>query len=437
MSFEKFENALSKFIMPLAQKVNSNKMLSAVAEGFMRTTPITLGVAIFAIIGNLPITGWNEWLVANGLKGHFDAALGASTSIIAIYVVFSIAYAYAKKNEENGISAGFISLASFMIMTPQVISSSEGDIAAISINYLGSNGLVVALITAIITSFLYVKLTKKGFVFKMPSSVPPMVSESLGPVFVAIIIFAIAFLTRVGFGYTEFKTSFDFIQTIITKPLMTIGLSAPTIILFYALANLVWFFGIHPNTIYGPINPLLTTMVLANIDAMQKGEPLPYITTAIIIGCVYLGSTGNTLGLLACMTRAKSKRYKSMLKLSFLPNIFNINEPVIFGTPIMLNPVFFVPMVFSCVVMGLVGWGLCSIITINYNPLMALLPWTTPFFISAFLSGGIPVLCILLTCFVINIIMYYPFFKIADKQALLEEQTEDLKKVNIEGQTEI
>lgn len=428
MNFEKFENMLSKFVMPIADKVNNNKMLSAVAEGFVRTTPIILGVAVFAIIGNLPIPGWVEWLTANQLKSHFDAALGASTSVISLYVVFSIAYAYSKKNDVNAISGGLIALASFILITPQMVTVGEESVGAISINYIDSNGLVVGLIVSLFVGALYVALTKKGMVFKMPESVPPMVSESLGPVFVAIIIFGIMFAIRIGFSLTPFQTAFDFIQTIITKPLLSIGLSAPAIIFFYALGNLFWFFGIHPNVVYGPINPLLTTMVLANIDAFQKGQSLPYLVPAIVLGCVFIGGSANTLGLLACMVKAKSKRYRSILKLSIVPNIFNINEPVIFGTPTMLNPIFFVPMILSCILMGIAGWILASVLPMTYNPLMALLPWTTPCFILFFLVSGIPGLIILAVCLVINILVYFLFFKVADKQACEEERREELQQ---------
>lgn len=421
----KFEQVLSEKIGPIAMKVNQNKMLSSIAEGFMRTTPITLGIALFAILANLPVTGWTEWLSEIGMKGHLDAALGASANVLALYISFSIANAYALKNKENGISAGFISLAGFIIMMPQTIATAEGEISALSTNYLGANGLVVALFSSLIISWMYVKLTKKGIVFKMPDSVPPMVSDSLGPVFVSMIIFTFTMLVRIGFGYSDFGSIFNFIQEIITTPLLSIGLSIPAMIFFYALANFVWFFGIHPNTIYGPINPLLTTMVLANIEAMQKGDVIPYAAVSMVIGSLYLGSSGNTLGLVACMCKAKSKRYRSMFKLSVVPNIFNINEPIIFGTPLMLNPIFFIPMVFSCVVMGIVTALLIQIVPTTFNPLMDLLPWTTPFFVKAFLAGGFGYLCIILLCFVINALMYLPFFKIADKQAYEAEQAEE------------
>ena len=425
MNFEAF---LSDKLGPIATKVNSNNMLSAIAEGFMRTTPITLGVAAFAILANLPVTGWVEWLTTVGLKVHLDAALGASANVLALYISFSIASAYAVKHDLKGISAGFISMASFFIMTPQSVEGANGAIAAISSDYLGSNGLVVALLTSLLTSWLFVKLTKKGVVFKLPDSVPPMVSESLGPVFISMIIFTLVMAVRIGFAYTSFGTIFGFIQQIITTPLLSFGLSVPAIIFFYALANLLWFFGIHPNTIYGPITPLLTTMVLANIEAMQKGLPIPYATVSIVISCLYLGSSGNTFGLVLCMCKAKSQRYKSMMKLSIVPNIFNINEPVIFGTPLMLNPIFFIPMVFSCVIMGIVGYLLTNVLPISFNPLMDLLPWTTPFFVKGFLAGGWSVTLILLVCLIINTLMYFPFFKIADRQAYEAEQKEALEQ---------
>lgn len=425
MNFKKFEDLLSRFVMPMAEKVNNNKMLSAISEGFVRTTPIILGVAVFAIIGNLPIPGWSEWLIANGLKVHFDAALGASTNVIALYVVFSVAYAYAKKHELNAITSGFIALGSFLLLTPQMITIGEESVAGIALNYIGADGLVVGLITSLLVSSLYVWFTKKGMIFKMPDSVPPMVSESLGPVFVSISIFAIIFAVRIGFGFTPYNTAYNFIQTIVTTPLLSIGLSAPAIIFFYALGNVFWFFGIHPNVVYGPINPLLTTMVLANIGAFQTGQELPYLTAAIVTGCVFIGGSANTLGLLACMFKSKSKRYRSIFKISIIPNIFNINEPVIFGTPTMLNPIFFVPMIFSCILMGIAGWALASVLPMSgYNPLMALLPWTTPCFILFFLTGGISGLIILGVCLIINVIVYYPFFKIADKQACQEEMEE-------------
>lgn len=422
MLMDKLEHFLTKFVGPIAQKLNDNKSLQAIGEGFVRTTPITIGIALFAIVGNTPIPGWIEWLTEQGLKGHFDAVLNASTNALALYAVFSISYCYAKRCKQNAITAGFMGLLSFLIVMPQSVEGKEGSINAFALDYIGGNGILVALLIALLVGHLYVWLCKKGINFKLPDSVPPNVSESLSPVFIAMIIVAMAFCIRVGFGYTPYGDIFNFFSETIGGWMLTIGLSVPSIFLIYFLANLLWFFGIHPNTIYGPFTPLAMTVMLTNLADFQAGRPLTYITISLVSMLAGFGGNGNTLGLCMSMFTAKSKRYKQMLKLSIIPNFFNINEPLIFGMPLMLNPLFFVPMVFSNVVMGLIGLFAMQIYEFTYNPTMALLPWTTPVFIKYFLAGGVALLVLTLLLLVVNTLMYYPFFKIADKKAVMEER---------------
>lgn len=422
MFMEKLEHFLTKVIGPFAQKINDNKSLQSIAEGFVRTTPITIGIAAFAIIGNLPITGWTEWLTEVGLKGHFDAVLNASTNALALYAVFSIAYCYARRCKRTPITAGFMALLSFIIIMPQSVEGANGAITALDLNYLGGNGILVGLFIALIVGHLYVWLCEKGISFKLPDSVPPNVSESLSPVFIAMIIVAVAFGIRVGFGYTPYGDAFNFFSQTIGGWMIKFGLSVPTVFLIYFLANFLWFFGIHPNTIYGPFTSLVTLAMLQNIADFQAGVPLTYLSISLVSAFAGFGGNGNTLGLCISMFTAKSKRYKQMLKLSLIPNLFNINEPLIFGMPLMLNPTFFVPMVFSNVVMGLIGLAATQIWTFTYNPLMSLLPWTTPVFIKNFLAGGMALLVMSLILLCVNALMYYPFFKIADKKAVEEEK---------------
>lgn len=422
MFMDKMERFLTKVIGPFAQKINSNKSLTAIAEGFVRTTPITIGIAAFAIIGNLPVPGWIEWLEEVGMKPHFDAVLNASTNALALYAVFSIAYCFAKNCKKTPITAGFMAVLSFLIVMPQTVEGAEGAINAFTLDNLGGNGILVALLIALIVGHLYVWLVDKGISFKLPDSVPPNVSESLSPVFIAMIIVAVAFAIRVGFGFTPYGNIFAFFSETIGGWLLKIGLSIPTVFLIYFLANFLWFFGIHPNTIYGPFTPLAMTVMLTNIGDFQAQRPLTYLSISLFSIFAGFGGNGNTLGLCFSMFTAKSKRYKQMLKLSFIPNLFNINEPLIFGMPLMLNPTFFIPMVFSNVAMGIIGLLSAEIFTVTYNPLMALLPWTTPVFIRNFMAGGITMLLITLLLLAVNTLIYYPFFKIADRKAVAEEK---------------
>lgn len=420
---KKLEEFLQKFIGPIADKMSNNDIIQSVAEGFMRTGPVTFGVCIFVILGNLPIEGYSEWLTSVGMKAHFDAISNASLNVLAFYISFTVAYAFAKRKGDNPLSCGILSLLSFLLIIPQTVVGADGkDIAAFNVTYLSGTGILVALIFAILVGIMFHYLSNKGLKFKMPDGVPPMVSESFEPIFVSMIIVAVAFAIRVAFGYTPYGSFIHFFDQTIGAFIIKIGLSLPTIFLLYFAANLLWFFGIHPNTVYSAFVPLQMTLIMTNMADLQAGRPLTYLTLTLVSMFASFGGNGNTIGLCLSMFTAKSERYKQMLKLAFIPNLFNINEPLIFGMPVMLNPVFFIPMVFCNVVMGLIGLFATQVFTFTYNPAMSLLPWTTPFFVKAFMAGGISLLIMVLILLAVNTLMYYPFFRIADKKAYEEEQ---------------
>lgn len=420
---ETIEKFLNKFISPIAQKMSENDTIQSIAEGFMRTGPVTFGVCFFAILANLPFTWYADWLKSIGIYDHMQAVLNASLNILALYVSFSLAYSFAKRKNDNALSCGFLGLLSFLVVIPQTVIGKDGvAIAAFQLDNLGGNGILVALIISLLTAHIYHALSKKGLKFKMPDGVPPMVSESIEPIFISMIVVLVAFAIRVGFGFTPYGDFLNFFSSTIGDVLIKVGLSVPTILILYFVANLLWFFGIHPNTVYAPFVPLQMTLIVTNMKDLAAGEPLTYLTVALVSMFASFGGNGNTVGLAFCMLRAKSKRYKQLNKVAFIPNLFNINEPMIFGFPLMLNPTFFIPMVFSSTILGLLGLFAMQFITFDFNPSMSLLPFTTPFFVRGFLAGGIKVLVMLLLLLVVNIIIYYPFFKIADKKACEEEQ---------------
>ena len=306
-------------------------------------------------------------------------------------------------------------------MIPQTVQAGKETVSALPISYMGSSGIVLALIISICVGHLYCYLCEKNVTFKMPSSVPPMVSESLEPIFVAMIIFGLLFIVRVGFSFTEFKNAADFVSKIVSKPLLAIGTSIPALIFVLFVSNVFWWFGIHPQTIQGPVSSVLYMMMLDNIDKFGNGKEMLYVLPLLVYLIAGIGGNGNTLGLLISMISAKSKRYKQMFKLALVPHIFNINEPLIFGMPIILNPFFFIPTTVNCVISGIIAWIYLSVVPFTYNPMMELLPWTTPVFVKYFLSGGIALLVLVLILVAVNTIIYYPFFKMADNEALKEE----------------
>ncbi len=160
---------------------------------------------------------------------------------------------------------------------------------------------------------------------------------------------------------------------------------------------------------------------MANIEAFQAGNPLPDATYLMLYNCLFFGGTGNTIALCIDMFFAKSEKFKAMRNLMFIPNLFNITEPVIFGVPVMLNPIFFVPLVLSCVVPALIGLPLLSVLPIAYNPTVQL-PWVMPTFITALMQGGVFYMLVILACVAVTSLLWFPFFKVADTQALEEER---------------
>ncbi len=421
----KFENFSQEKIGMYISKFANNIILNSITRGVMASLPLTLGTFLIAIIVNFPIQSWLNWLSITGIDIHLNAVIGATTNMLALYFSFTIAYNYAKLKGADELVAGILSLASFIILIPQQINLKDGTILlAIEKDYLGSNGIFVSMLIAIIVGYLFTLLNKKGLIIKLPESVPEMVTRSLSPVFIAMIIFIVALFLRLIFAYTSFNNIFNFVNEIIGIPIMNLGSSIPAILIFFVIANLLWWCGIHPASLQGIYMPVAMSVIASNISAFQQGQALPYIGFMVLFFTyVGVGGNGNTLGLVINMVLfAKSERYKSLGRVTLIPNIFNINEPVIFGTPIIFNPYFFIPMVLSPVVTGLVGLLFVSLGAYNsFNPLIQM-PWTTPPIIIAFVTSGLFAVLGVCCAIISSVILYFPFFKMADKQALLEEK---------------
>ena len=299
-------------------------------------------------------------------------------------------------------------------------------------NYLGSAGLFVAIILAILVAASFGWLTRKDIKLKLPDSVPPMVADSLSPAFTAMIIFAAVFFIKWGLTMTSFGNVFELIKQVISAPLMNFGATPAAMIAIMTIANLVWCFGVHPSSVTSVYVPVFITVTMANITAFQAGDPLPDAKYLMLYNCLYFGGTGNTICLCLDMLFAKSEKFKAMRKLMLLPNLFNITEPVIFGVPVMLNPLFFIPMLLSCIVPGLVALPLLNILPIAYNPTVQL-PWVMPTFITALMQGGPLYMIVILICIAVTCVIWYPFFKIADNQALEEEKAIAAQKAAAEA----
>ena len=419
--FDKLQNSMDKVIGPIAKKMNESKVIKALASGMIATMPISIGVAAICVLVSLPIPGWTDIVNNTGLSYIGNEIMQVTLSALAIYLVINVSYNYANNEGENGITAATISMGIFLMMMPVYIQGEGYFLQAIETKYIGSEGIFVGMVLSIISAMAYCKMCKMNIKLKLPKTVPPMVSNSLSPVFISIIMFTVMAIVKYIFFITPYGNIFNFFNSVITAPIMKFGATPTALIAVNTFASIMWFFGIHPSPIMSTYAVVMATATTANIEALSSGQPLPYFAIAVIYLCVSFSGTGNTLGLSMCMTKAKSERYKSMKDISLIPNLFNINEPVIFGVPVMLNPIFFIPMILCTLIPGLIGWLISSLITFDLNVAIAM-PWVTPTFITAFLQGGLPLFLLIFGCIIVTTFIWYPFFRMADKQAVLDEQ---------------
>ncbi|HJF17287.1 MAG TPA: PTS transporter subunit EIIC, partial [Globicatella sulfidifaciens] len=414
---------LEKVVGPVATAVSENKFIIALTEGFLLSMPITLGVALIAVLSNFPIPAWITFLQQTGLQEVGNQMITLTLSLLAIYVVGAIGYRFTVNEGEHGMTGALLALASFIALQPvQSFETEAGAVSAILTEKMGSEGILVAIIIGLFIPWLYVKLSRKNLTLKLPESVPSNVSRSLAPTFVAMIIFGLVFLVKWLCLLTPYGDLFNLLTTLIAKPIAAFGATPIAMIIVFTLMNLFWFFGIHPNTILMVYLPILMMTGIANQEAFLKGEVLPYYAISIVGAALQIGGAGNTLGLCIATLFAKSEKYKAMRKLVIPANMFNINEPIIFGFPLMLNPIYFVPMVFSPMVSGIMALIYLKVMpTIALNPTISM-PWVTPGFISTFFTGGMSLLILWIIALLIHFIMYLPFFLMDDRKALAEEQ---------------
>lgn len=417
---EKLSTWLDKFA-EVAQKFSSLTVIKAITNGFMVAMPFIMVGSICTLINSIPYDPYTNFLSETGVNTLFSNANQFTMGIVALIVAFSVAYHYTiEKGQKNGVAAGFVSVCCFLISNPMV--ALENGSLTINIGLLGSSNMFTGIIVGVVSALLFTYLVDRGFTIKMPESVPPETMKaflSLIPAFVVIVVFAVInFL----FEMTSFGSFSNLVTQIIQTPLMGFGGTVWTLLLFYLLSNAVWFTGIHGIVVMSVLEPILITLDMQNVATVEAGN-----LAVSIIGNnfknVYAGMSGAgiTIGLaILMMFFARSKRYKTVGKISLVPGLFCINEPIIFGTPIMFNVIMIIPFICLPLISILLAYGLTSI---GVLPILSgvQLPWSTPCVLLGFLLGGWRVALYQVFLIILSVALYYPFFKKIDNQAYLEE----------------
>lgn len=425
-------SALEKILMPLADKLGKNKVLVAIRDGFLVTTPLIIVGSIFLLIANFPITGWEEMVakvLGEGWKSWFTNVSTAIFSLTAIFSCMGTGYAYARELKTDKIQGAAVALVSFFIVMPTKIPyvgvDGEATMNALGFEYIGSNGLFLSLVIALVSVWVFSWVYKKGWTIKMPAGVPPAVSDSFAALIPTAFVMTLFFFVRIAFEFTPYETAHNFIYQVLQTPLKGFGNTLGAQVVYSVACSGFWFFGINgpavANTVFSPILKVLT---IENLEALQAGLPLPNIFTGPFTDFLTtFGGGGSTLSLVIVMLLfCKSKRITQLGKLSIVPGIFGINEPIIFGLPIVLNPILIIPFIG----VPLINLILSTIITkmgiIPYTTGVSL-PWTTPIIASGYLSTGSLVTSVWqVILLVLGCVIYLPFIKILDKQYLRDEE---------------
>lgn len=405
---------------PVMEKITANIYLRAISSGMMATLPITMigSIAVLALV--FPIESIKNIISKLGLASSLQAAFTFTIGSLALYVVFLISKSVVQLSleKDDGSTAGIIALLSFFLVTP--LGLIDKTITAIPTTWLGAQGVFSAMIIAIVVGKIYVFIKVKGWTIKMPESVPPMVSKVFEGLIPSIIIGIIFISVNKIFSMTSFGSMHQCIYTILQTPLQHLGGTLPAMLILTIVAQTLWFFGIHGTNVTSPIiTPIWLALDAMNLNAVSQGNTPPNIIGYAFFMTITFG--GTALGLVFLMLRSKSKQYKELGKIALVPALFGITEPVIFGTPLVLNFRLAIPFIFNNAIVIIISYFL---VLTNIVPRFMGTSYIfgLPIGFSAAIQGSIRIIILQILVQIISVFLWMPWFKSLEKEAIEKEK---------------
>ena len=409
---------------PFFEKISRNIYLRAIRDGFISAMPVILFSSIFLLIAYVPNIFGFTWPkgIENMLMTPYNYTMGIIGFLVAGTTAKSLTDSMnrqlEKTNQINFISTMLASMAGFLIMAAD--PAKEGGFLSA---FMGTKGLLTAFIAAFITVNVYKICVKNNVTIRMPEEVPPNISQVFKDIFPfafsIIILYAIQLAIKAVIGVNVAQS----IGTLLA-PLFSAADGYLGITIIFGAYALFWFVGIHGPSIVEPAIAAITySNVELNAHLIHAGQHADkVITSGTQMFIVTMGGTGATLVVpFMFMWLCKSKRNKAIGRASVVPTFFGVNEPILFGAPIVLNPVFFIPFILAPIVNVWIFKFFVD--TLGMNSFFANLPWTTPGPIGIVLGTGFAVLSFVLAALLILVdtVIYYPFVKVYDEQILAEE----------------
>lgn len=408
---DKFIKFMEKHFIPYASKIGAQRHLVAIRDSFMVTMPLMILGALAVMINNLPIPAFQDFMNnifgGEAWKGFGGAVWNGTFGVLSVFIAFLVAYNLASHYGKDPIATGVVSVASFFTLG----AATSG---------MNSSGLFVALIVGIFVAEIFTRLVgNEKLVVKMPEGVPPAVAKAFASLFPAMITISIFGLIAAIVAANGVEDMFASFYAMVQEPFMGLANTYWAALLLAFITPFLWFFGLHGANMIDPFMQTINAPAIeANVQAIAAGKSAPYIVNKPFIDSfVNMGGTGVTIGLIIAiyLVGRKNKPFMVVNNLSAAPGIFNINEPLMFGLPLVLNPIMFIPFILTPMVCVTTAYFATK--TGLVPPATVMPPWVTPPIIGGILAtksmaGGI----LAAVNIVISVCMYIPFIIMSNIQ---------------------
>lgn len=423
---------VEQFLVPKVSKITNLRYFQALRSGFFAIIPLTIIGSIFMLITDFPVTGYPEMMgkiFGENWVDYVSPAYRATFNMMGLMFAGTMSYKLAESYDMDKLTSLILGIVAYVVVLPKTVLTESGEAVnkVLSFDWLGTQGVITAIIMSIISVEITRFCVKKNIVIKMPESVPTMVSQAFSALIPGVFVALIALVVN-GIGVAISGSFPQLIYTLIQSPLQGI-IGTPFAIVFVAgLNGLLWWFGIHPTV----INSMLYPILYANADKNQALADMGNLSTStgnfgtvqMLDQFATIGGAGCTIGLaIAMVIVGRSSRMKAMSKVSFIPAFFNINEPLIFGLPVIFNPLLLIPITIAPIVSVLIA---NLSVSIGFMPMFTSIqaPWATPFAFSGFLVAHWQGAVTQIVSVIVSVLIYYPFVKALDNQYRKEEADE-------------
>lgn len=406
-------------ISSLTAKLTQVKWIQGVSRGGMQVMPFIMVGSFASLFAGLQFSQYQAFLSDTGLLNALQWVTNCTTNIMGLLFVYFISKSYASILGIEEKSIGIISIAIYLILSPTTITKSG---TVLSFDYLGSKGVIMGIVLAIFIVKIYQYILSKNIKIKLPEGTPDYVSNSFGAIIPFVILSVIALVIRMIFVYTPYHTIFEAFYAILQIPLNAlVGENIFSQLVLNMIAQFLWVFGIHGSSIIDALRgPILFSLDGAQQAAYATGATLPNIMGMSFSYLYYTAIMYPAIAIAVCLF-AKSERMKMVGKMALPASFFGISEPLVFGLPIVFNPILAIPFIFiPSIIMGIAY--LVTYLGIVAAPI-GVQVFNIPLAINGILNGSWSIAFLQVVLLIVAVILWMPFIKYVDKKALVEESS--------------